>query len=307
MQKKINIQSYKNLYFSYKGQNKKLINLKFLRKFITSDSNVYIDKKTGILRSDLNHNSESIAKYWNKIFKKNKKKIKQIYDPSLPFSRSRLHYVLLTALDFIKNKKIKIKKIKICDYATGEGYFLKIAERFLKNEQISATENSLDLCKLLKKKYEVHNTSLGTEISKCKIKRIFKKKPNFGFLSWTLCNCIDPIEVLKDIHASLDEESYLCVAESSRILVPFKKKINEYFNKKIIQDAHPFHFSKNSLSNLLSICGFKTVFYNHYKDSDVLLIIAKKTNIIKKNGYVCDKPAKVLNFMRAWNQYSKMF
>lgn len=105
----------------------------------------------------------------------------------------------------------------------------------------------------------------------------------------------------------MDKESYLCVAESSRILVPFKKKINEYFNKKIIQDAHPFHFSKNSLSNLLLISGFKPIFYNHYKDSDILLIIAKKTNTIKKNGYICDTPNQVLNFMRSWNKYSKMY
>ncbi len=45
------IQSYKNLYSSYKNKNKKLIHLNFLRKFITPDSNVYIDKKTGIIRA----------------------------------------------------------------------------------------------------------------------------------------------------------------------------------------------------------------------------------------------------------------
>lgn len=298
--------SYKDLYSSYKNKNKKLIHLSFLKKFISDDSNVYIDKKTGIIRSDLKHNSKSIAKYWDEVFKKNKTK-KHTYNPSLPFSRSRLYYVLLTALDFIKSKKIKINKIKICDYATGQGYFLEMASRFLKRKQISATENSFELCKLLKKKYEIHNTCLGTEISRNKIQNIFKKKPNFGFLSWTLCACIDPIEVLKDIHASLDKESYLCVAESSRILVPFKKKINEYFNKRIIQDAHPFHFSRNSLSNILLISGFKPVFYNHYEDSDILLIIAKKTNIIKKNGYRCDPPDLVLKFMKTWNKYSKIF
>ena len=102
------MQSYKNLYSSYKNENKKLIHLNFLKKFITTDSNVYIDKKTGILRSSLKHDSKCIAKYWDEIFKKNKKK-KQTYNPSLPFSKSRLYYVLLTALNFIKNKKDKRK------------------------------------------------------------------------------------------------------------------------------------------------------------------------------------------------------
>jgi len=168
------IRSYKDLYSSYKNRNTKLITLSFLKKFITADSNIYIDKKTGIIRSDLKHNSKSIAEYWDEVFKKNKTK-KQTYNPSLPFSKSRLYYVLLTALNFLKNKKIKIKKIKICDYATGQGYFLEMASRFFKKKQISATENSFEICKLLKKKYQIHNTSLGTEISKKKFKIFLKK------------------------------------------------------------------------------------------------------------------------------------
>jgi ubiquinone/menaquinone biosynthesis C-methylase UbiE len=297
------LQSYKDVYSSYKHKAKKrLIKLNFLKKFIEKNSNIYIDKKTGVLHSHLNRTPKYIADYWGKIFKKNKKSTGKIYDSSQPFAISRLTYVFLTALNFIKKNNVKVK---ICDFATGEGNFLKIASIYLKNKQISATESSFDLYKLLKKKYEIHNLTLGSNLIQNKIKNF--KQPNFGFLSWTLCNCIDPIEVLKDVHRLLDNNNgYLCVAESSRILVPFKKKVNEYFNKKIIQDAHPFHFSKKSLTNLLLISGFKPVFYNRYEDSDILLIIAKKVDKIQKSKYACDDPKNVLKFMKEWNKFSKM-
>jgi hypothetical protein len=63
------LQSYKDIYLSYKHKTKKrLIKLNFLKKFIGKSSNVYIDKKTGVLRSDLNRSPKYIADYWRKIF-----------------------------------------------------------------------------------------------------------------------------------------------------------------------------------------------------------------------------------------------
>ena len=55
-------------------------------------------------------------------------------------------------------------------------------------------------------------------------------------------------------------------------------------------DSHPFHFSKNSLSNLLILNKFNPVFINRYIDSDYLVIIAKKTTrrkggSIQRNKY----------------------
>ena len=52
-----------------------------------------------------------------------------------------------------------------------------------------------------------------------------------------------------------------------------------YFNKEN-PDTHPFHFSKNSLLNLLIINKFKPIFINRYIDSDYLVIIGEKTRII---------------------------
>ena len=73
------------------------------------------------------------------------------------------------------------------------------------------------------------------------------------------------------------------VAESSRILVPaFRKSIGDYLSKTIDNDVHPFHWSFNSLSNLLKLSGFEVIYSNRFIDSDVMLIIGKKRLVIKE-------------------------
>ena len=72
-------------------------------------------------------------------------------------------------------------------------------------------------------------------------------------------------------------------------------------------DNHPFHFSKNSLSNLLIINKFKPIFVNRYIDSDVLLIIAKKSKNINTKDLKKDNYKKVKSFFKEWYLLSKKF
>ena len=77
------------------------------------------------------------------------------------------------------------------------------------------------------------------------------------------------------------------------------------FNKKHPADHHPFIFSYKSLNSLLYSSGFRTVYFNRYYDSDVMMIIAKK---IKKNpnSYVeVDNFKDVKNFFMTWEKLSK--
>ena len=92
-------------------------------------------------------------------------------------------------------------------------------------------------------------------------------------------------------------------AESSRMLVPFKKPIQMYFGIGN-PDIHPFHFSKNSLANLLIINKFKPVYINRYIDSDYLLIIAKKINKIDSKSIKVDNFMKVKKFFERWYKES---
>ena len=96
----------------------------------------------------------------------------------------------------------------------------------------------------------------------------------------------------------------MCVAESSRILVPFKKNLNDYFAKTHPEDIHPWHFSAKSLQALLILSGFKVVYVNRFKDSNELLLIAKKQkNQIKINKK--DNYKKVYRFFKKWHEISK--
>ncbi len=98
------------------------------------------------------------------------------------------------------------------------------------------------------------------------------------------------------------------IAESSRILVPFKKPINNYFNSKFRSFYHPWHFSYNSLSNLLEICNFRIVCSNRYFDENDMFVIARKMNKMShKPKLIVDRYTSVVNFFKKWKKESIFF
>ena len=86
----------------------------------------------------------------------------------------------------------------------------------------------------------------------------------------------------------------MCIAEGSRILVPFKKPLHYYFSKMKV-DLHPYHFSVNSLKNLFQISGYEATKVNRYIDSDVLCMIGKK---MSKNRDLSKSKFKKINQMK---------
>ena len=48
---------------------------------------------------------------------------------------------------------------------------------------------------------------------------------------WTLCNTSNCLDIIKISNKLLKKNGYIVVAESSRMLVPFKKPIQMYFEK----------------------------------------------------------------------------
>lgn len=288
---------------SFKNQSKKnLIKLSFIDKYLHKNSNLFIDKKSGLVRSDLNSTPKEILDIWsNKIFTSSNI---NDYDANLPFAKSRLLYTALTVNNFLKKNRVKNRKY--CDYATGQGVLIECLKSIDLKSKIISTEGSKKLSRFIEKKYDIEclNTPLGNG-SLVNFDRNKFNSPNFGFLNWTLCNCIDPLSVLSDIYNHLEDDSYLCVSESSRILVPFRKKLNDYFNKRYIADIHPWHFSFNSISSLLGISGFNVIYYNRYKDSDVMLVIAKKTKKRKKK-FKIDNYKNLINFFKDWDKITNL-
>ncbi len=278
--------------------------LKFNTKI--SKSEIYISKKTGsIFHSPTNNAQESLKTWTKNIYSKkiDTKKIK--YTSNNPIMKSRHYYSAI-----FLNNNLKKGKIKFCDYGTGEGNFGTELIKVNKNIQFNFTEHSPELysktVSLIKKTNNTNFFSHNGSIESSEDNKNFK---NFDAASllWTLCNCVKPIEVLDTIHNSLKDDGLLIISESSRILVPFKKPIYNFFvSSHHTQNTHPWYFSFNSLSNLLEICGFRIVKFNRYYDENDLVVVAQKKN--KKNhrpNIKVDDLRILTKFFKEWEKNSK--
>ena len=125
-------------------------------------------------------------------------------------------------------------------------------------------------------------------------------KIDVGILTWTLCNCSEPLDVVESLSKNIKKNGFLIVAESSRILVPFKKPIQNYFNKKkLTGNYHPWHWSYNSLTNIFKVYGFELISSNRYWDEDNLILIFKNSKL-KQTQFKFDNYKKVSDFLLRW-------
>ena len=275
--------------------------LKFLKYL--SKSKVYVTP-SGLVCHQPTVNAKKSLNVWSKnIFSKKIDTKKRKYSSLNPIMMSRHYY---SALFF---KKYLKKNSSFCDFGTGEGNFLFELFKIRNDLKMFYVEDSKINYNLVKKNFKINfnkkidgfNGSIEEFDKNNKIK-LFDN----ATLIWTLCNCVDPINVLKSIHKSLNKNGLLLIAESSRIMVPFKKPINNFFNSKIeTKNTHPWFFSFNSLSNLLEVSGFKVIDFNRYYDENDLVVIAKKIDSkLYKPKLKFENPKKVIKFLKLWKSNS---
>jgi len=280
----------------------RVIRINFLKNI--SKSNIYVSKKTGLIFHKPKMSTNKVLKFWSeKIFSKKIDYKKLTYSSENISMKARHFYCSNFSKKFIHKKNLNF-----CDFGTGEGNFLNEVLKINKNIKINFTEFSKKNILLIKKnlrkrklkKYHYHHGQIeNIEINK-NIKNI-----EFASLLWTLCNCINPINVLQSIHNKMSKNSHLLVAESSRILVPFKKPIYNYFNYfNHTENTHPWHFSFNSLSNLLELGGFRIVDHNRFYDENDMVVIAKKRNLNSKPKFIKDDYKKIKLFLKKWKENS---
>jgi ubiquinone/menaquinone biosynthesis C-methylase UbiE len=298
-----------NVYKDFSARQKNTVELKFLSKF--SKSKVFVSKITGtVFHADVIKNKDNLNS-WNKIYSKKIEPKNLQYTSNNPIMNSRHFYGVKLIEQFLKKKKLLNKKINFCDFGTGEANFPFLLKKQLKNINIILTEYSKSNFnffqrKFAKEKITIKNSFLGSIEDFDQLKN--NKTIDFASLIWTLCNCSNPIKVLQSINNSLVDKGFLIVAESSRILVPFKKPIYNYFNSSHKSSYHPWHFSYNSLQNLLEICNFKVVFANRYYDENDLFIICQKQDIKKHMPrIVVDDYKKIIKFFRRWQIESNFY
>jgi len=82
------------------------------------------------------------------------------------------------------------------------------------------------------------------------------------FFTWMLCNCSSAVDAISAAKKLLKPGGRIIVAESSRILVPFKKPMFNFYSDASKSDLHPWFFSANTLCALLRTFGLSI----EYKD-----------------------------------------
>jgi len=276
----------------------KAIPLDFLEKYLPDGDSIHVNPITGFVTSSRRMSAENVAKYWSDIIFPNKSE--ESYSAYNPFAQARLFYVMQSIAKFLNfNKETNIR---ICDFATGEGVLLNLLRNNYPKLKISGTEHSSALVELLRSNgFDVYIKTLGIQTSMSN-----KEQFDISTLTWTLANAIDPLACLRDVVEDTKTGGYVCVAESSRILVPFRKSLNDYFSKTLPADLHPSNFSANTLKLLMQLAGLEIVFINRYFDSDVLLIMGKKVNHQVEPKFFDDQ-MQVVKFMKEWELASELF
>ncbi len=259
----------------------------YSKKF-TSGKEINVAKYSGLVSVIKRRSSSEIADDWSKnVFGNNFSETK--YTAKIPAVIARHTYVLETILS-----KIDLLNKEVCDFGAGEGDFLTMLKKKINCKGFGIEPSKKNCTLLTKNKIKNFNGTIEEFYLLNK-----KKKFDIGTIMWTLCNTSNCFEIVNNASNLIKKNGYLVVTESSRILVPFKKPLQMYFggNKP---DLHPFHFTKNSLSNLLVLNKFRPVFINRYIDSDYLLIIAKKIDRVEEKNLKLDKAEDIKNFFRRW-------
>ena len=287
--------------FTFKNNSKDFIKLNFLKK--NSKTNVCVSKKTGLVFHNKFRSSSEVLNEWsNKIYSNKTSPKNNKYSGNSTAMSARHFY----AIDFL-SRFTKLKDKKIIDFACGEGGLLVKARKYFKVSDLSGVEHSEKNILLIKERFKKEKIK-STKLYQSNIEDFsITKKVDIGFLTWTLCNCSEPLNIISSISKNLKKNGYLIVAESSRTLVPFKKPINNYFNPKL--DAghiHPWHWSYNSLSNVFKVCGFELVKSNRYWDENDLVLIFKNSKKFNQK-YKFDNYLKVIDFFKRWKRESKNY
>lgn len=190
----------------------------------------------------------------------------------------------------------------ICDFATGEGVLLHLLRDLYPKLKISGTEHSSELVQSLKSNgFDVFIKTLGIQSS------MFNKEQfDVSTLTWTWANAIDLLACSRDFVQATKTGGHVCVADSSRVLVPFQKSLSNYFSKTFPTDLHPSNFSTNTLKLLIQLSGLEVVFANRYFDSDVLLVIGKKIDHQVEPKFFDDQK-QVVDFKKEWALASEFF
>ncbi len=261
-------------------------------RLYNGDEPIHVCRTCGFVYVRRRRTADIIARDWSET----------IYGPGytahIPAVKARQTYVADTI-----NVELGLAGKRLCDIGSGEGQFVEIVRGY--GATVFAVEPSPANCRLLAAQGIAHFQ--GTV-------EAFRDSPaawpeaGFDLVSiiWTLENCQSCRSMLDVAWTILKPGGHLVVATGSRLLVPFKKPLGDYFSP-IRADDHAVRFSANTLGGIMAVSGFEPVFVNRYLDSDVLLRIGRKTDRKRPIAWSGDDYRAVLNFFDRWHTETHLY
>jgi len=275
-----------------------MIEIPCSRKY-SADQPVFVCATSGLVRARDVRSSEEIAKIWSEQIFGNRFDSAR-YTARIPAVVARQTYVAA-----FLNDNIGTKGKRICDIGAGEGQFLEIVTGPQYGALGYGIEPSSDNCKILQD--NGFRCFQGTVEDYRSEKSLPKACFDAVSIMWTLCNTASAVDMIQLAYDLLKPGGTLVVAEGSRILVPFRKPLNLYFSSLPV-DLHPYHFSANTLSGLLSVVGFVDRKFNRYIDSEYLCILGTKPiDIAEETVIVVDESEQVLEFFARWDRETQYY
>lgn len=256
-------------------------------RLYTNDEPIHICRRCGFVYVKYRRSADEIARSWSEeIFGSN-------YTARIPAVKARQVYVA----DFI-DVNIGLKGRKLVDIGAGEGQFLEIVKKEY-DADIFGIEPSKENCTTIKKAgFGCYNGTIGSYLQSDS-----KEQYDVATIMWTLENCMSLKEMLGGAYNLLKPGGYLAVATGSRILVPFKKRLQDYYGVNP-RDTHCFRFSANTLKGVLATNGFEVKHENRYIDTDYLVMVAQKCPQEKEIPWTGDDFLKVYDFFARWHAES---
>ena len=257
-------------------------------RLYTGGQPIHVCRSCGFVYVRARRSVNDIATTWsNELFQKT-------YTARQPYAVARQTFVM----EFTANA-VGLNNRRIIDIGAGEGQFFELLRRFgYTPAAFLGIEPAAQNCQRM--------TSIGCPSFLGTIESYLALPPgqrqrfDLATIMWTLENTQDCRGMLKGAHDLLDDDGHVVVATGSRILVPFKKPLQNYLSA-VPADTCNFRVSARTLKGLLAVSGFAVEHSNHWVDSDFLVMIARKAKPRERPAWEPDDYEEVLDFFRRWH------
>lgn len=222
------------------------------------------------------------------------------YTSAVPYITARLFWVAKEM-----STRIEVASPAICDVGCGEGTLLEFLEEMMPDSSLLGVDPSPENIQALEARGLEGIVGTAQSVANS---GVLDSSMDVVSLTWTLENSSDCRAVLRACNQILKPGGLLVLATGSRILVPFKKPLDSYVAVTRNPDTHAFRWSRRSLGNLLRQLGFAISWENSWRDSDWMMLIARKERRHEVSFHELqlqgDDPLSVVEFFQAWHDHT---